>query len=235
MSQVKKSVETLVQAIREELANIKASGESYALARWPEADGDAGYMLCVVGRMLQVGDYQAGFTHIDDLTSPALDEERRGYARAESGHIASSLESIAVDPELRDEVAHGIAQNFGLDFDVVWGALSDGRISVEAAFELCAGVPRGTLFVFPGSADQKTHSVRSTADISVASVVHAPNGGLTVTNRLVATAGHVLLGTLRGASLAVPVPGGYIQVPAALYEDIAPLSTPAHASRFRKP
>lgn len=155
MAKPKRSIETIVSAIKRHLEDEKASGSSLCLAMWSEADADAGYLVHVDGRMVGVGEYQYGFTHVDEFLGDQPDEETERWARGEAGRVSGSIE--ALDEEGIEFLSENFAQFFGADHDVVEAAINKGAYTIEELFELAASVP-GCISV-EGRADTMLYDV----------------------------------------------------------------------------
>lgn len=74
----------------------------FAIAEWPEADGDGGYLIARDGRMLAIGDYQHGFDHIQELQGESPDAKQE--LRQVAGHIRSHTEMSTELGELPNEL-----------------------------------------------------------------------------------------------------------------------------------
>ncbi len=85
-----KRFEIIQQALSE-----AAAGNDVCVAVWQEADSDAGYVIATDGRMANIGEYQFGFTHIDNLKQ--ADPNAAHELRQVSGAIMSAGDSLKKD------------------------------------------------------------------------------------------------------------------------------------------
>ena len=224
MAKSSRSIETLVQSIRESLAEIGEEGHTFALAQWSEADADAGYILHTDGRMVSMGEYQYGFSHIDELLSPDLNDEVRRYAKIEAGSIAGSIEAIdlsdASDPfDLRERLPYA----FQADSDLVEKAVKAGKITIPEMFELLA-TQEGKL-VMEGNAGN--HDFQVVKDIQVSRVKQNDDGTLTRETQVAIKAGESVKGFAGHGDSGYAnanVDGGYVQLTAD--EFVAPEPQP---------
>ena len=211
MAKFSRSVETLVQSIRESLAEI-GKESPLSLAHWAEADADAGYILHADGRMVGLGEYQYGFSHVDELLSPDLSEEVRKYARSEAGFIAGSIE--AIDPnDINDpfELRERLSSVFQADSSVVEKAVREGKATIPELFELLAS-QKGKL-VFQGDAGNKEFQVAT--DILVCRIKQNDDGALVRETEVAIKAGESVKGFAEAGRYAYAnVDGGYVHLTA---------------------
>ena len=174
MAKSSRSTETLVHAIRESLADAASEGGQFCVAGWGEADGDACYLIHVDGRMVGVGDYQYGFSHVDDLLSPNLSAEVGKYARQEAGKIAGSMEPINLLGNGDDwGVVERLPSAFLADGDMVEWAAAAGALSATDMFELLS--TRQGKLVIPGLSG-RPDEIELTKDIEVSRLVQSEDG-----------------------------------------------------------
>lgn len=214
----KKSLETLVQSIRESLAEIKSAGDVFAIASWPEADGGGGYMIHIDGRMMPVDDYQYGFSHINELISDNLSVDVQKYARQEAGRIASSITPLSADPDLKEYAQENVAFLFGVNSSLVERGLSSGATTLEDVFELYTSLPQGAYIVHDDKVIGNVGTAQATVDVAVSNVIADPNTGkLTWQTQTLFPAGTDIRGFERSSSLEVDVPGGTIHLDRSVY------------------
>lgn len=130
-----RSIATLVQSIREELAAAATEGAQFCLALWQEADADAGYLVHVDGRMVPAGEYQYGFRGLDELQSASTDpdEEVQRSARQEAGALAGNLEPLDLEDRVQqEELAERLPYAFGVYQEQAAAAVASGKASVAS-------------------------------------------------------------------------------------------------------
>lgn len=203
-----RSIDGLVAALRAELEEARGNGATFLVALWQEADGTGGYLLRMDGAMMGIGDYQYGFTHLDDLGAPHSDEVAR-YARQEAGRLIGHLEEF--DEEHRNTVRHTLPMLFFHDADDVEAALASGKLSIEAALMLWweadgRQVNRGSF-----SPHQRLTLSR---DVDVVRLTPTEDG-FTWTPETLFRAGEAVNGAVIGERAWMEVPGGTLAIPAA--------------------
>lgn len=185
--------EALVNAIRQQLESETEHG--LFLALWGEADSDGGYLLRSDGTMLPVGDYQHGFTHLDQLLTSS-DEEQAASARHEAGRIASDMEEITSDD--LDELMERFPLAFGADSALVEQALARGDVSVCQLMDLMGQLT--TPLVMEGKT-ACVHRICASQAVT-ASRLGATENGLTWQTIMVAQPGQNLEGFVDARGMA---------------------------------
>lgn len=227
MAKSSRPLETLVQAIRETLEETQEEGHTLAIAQWSEADADAGYLIHTDGRMVGLGEYQYGFGHIDELLSTELDDEVRGWARSEAGHIAGNLETVDLDDESDPfDLLERLPIAFQADSDLVEKCVSDGSVTIAQLFELLSGV-KGQL-IQEGRSDG-TDEIKVTQDVVATRLKQADNGELSWESQVVIAAGGTAQGNAFGERACVSVAGGHLYLPEGAF--VAPERKPRHCAR----
>ena len=222
MAKPKRSTETLVQAIREQLDEAGQSGQQLCQAQWMEADADAGYLIHVDGRMMPMGEYQYGFDHLDDLMKDHGSDEVNGYARGEAGSIAGGLEPLT--PADESDMLERIQYAFGKHADLVERQVGQGNTSVATLFELYTKRPAN----IPSEYGEYRHQTFEAAeDLVAAELAEDANGQLAWKTRVVLAKGQTGAGQAgRAANAFVILPeGGTVCVAAnklTNIQDVAP-------------
>lgn len=228
----KKSIEALVQVVRETLSEFALSGKKYAFSSWDEADGDAGYMISIAGKMMGIGDYQHGFDSLDDLAKAGAssDQEQSKLARREIGRIAAELSDeneFFEDPERQEYVKSMAAFNFAASAPVVSERIDQG-MTLPELFELYHSRPANTYFVFDGSVPH--YNVENGVLAKDLTVSFLSPQCQWVSNTLF-RAGDVLPTVPRAQGRSVYVPGGEISMSDEDFTSFTPAAAPSCSPR----
>lgn len=215
MAKPKKSLEAVIQAARDTLAEEAESGATLCLAMWSEADADAGYLVHVDGRMVGVGEYQYGFSSIDDMARDHGDDETNKWARSEAGRLAGSLE--ALDEEGIEMLNETFQYAFGKDADKVEQALNANAHTIEELFDLLTSAPHP--FLVDGS--RGSYEFEATRDIECSRLAVGADGKLSWTSSVAVEKGATIKGNeIRNDNFTfIEAEGGTLRVPADALEN----------------
>lgn len=205
----KRSIEALVGAIRQQMEGVETETGLF-VALWCEGDSDAGYFLRADGTMFPAGDYQYGFTHLDQL----LETEHESEARGEAGRIAGDIQPLTTD-EL-EELYERLPMPFGVNHEVVEKAWADGKITaadVVDAYARCPGLIVEALKV------GERQEVVLTQDLVVGTLA-LTEAGLEWTSHTVAHAEQTFKGLVHHAGhfAEINVEGGHLWLKRGLFK-----------------
>lgn len=221
----KRSIQTLIQSIRETLEEMRQEGHTLGVALWQEADADAGYLVHVDGRMVPAGEYQYGFEHIDELTKEYDDPEVANWARSEAGKISGSID--ALNDDFREQLNETFAYAFGPDSDLVEQSLQTNKTTIEALFELWSS--RTGAMLIQGS-NQNSHAFEIAQDVSAARLDTDEQGQLYWKSEVVLRAGESATGSVDGDRAYVQLSGLLVQVPSETLSNVREV-VPTHTRR----
>lgn len=205
----KRSTQTLIQSIRETLEEMRQEGHTLGVALWQEADADAGYLIHVDGRMVPVGEYQHGFSHIDEMEKEQADQETANSARGEAGKIAGNID--ALNDDYREQLNETFAYAFGAESDLVEKYVRTHNPTIESLFELWQSAPAPMMIPYQVHA---SHTFKVTQDVVAPILGENGNGQLSWSSNVIFKAGSDVTGSVNGNSAFVQVPGGQIYMPA---------------------
>lgn len=226
----KRSNEALIQLVREALNGFALLGKKYAFSSWGEADGNAGYMISIDGKMMGIGNCQHGFASLDDLAKAGAssDQELSKLARREIGRIAAGLYDeieFFEDHERQEHVKSMAARNFGADAPLVSARIDQG-MTLHELFELYHSRPANTYVVFDG------HVPRSNVENGVLAkdltVSFLSPQCQWVSNTLFRT-GDVLPTVSRAHGRSVYVPGGEVLMSDEDFTSFTPATAPSRS------
>lgn len=220
MTKPKRSAQTLVEIIGEQLAEMKQEGHEFAVALWGEADADAGYLLRSDGKMVGLGEYQYGFSCLTDMTNPALTGEVLTYARSEAGRIAGGMEAVDMEAVAAGRDDMNLLEHLPYAFQAysenASTAAKQGKMTLEQMFELL--LTRPGKVVFEGNV-QGWHDITLKEDVVVGELVEKDGGGFGWQPRVAIKAGDTVRG-FSGGYTQVPVPGGYVSIDPGTFEAV---------------
>lgn len=203
-----RSIDLLIQAIRQSLDEAREAGHQFCLATWSDADADAGYLVHVDGRMAGVGEYQYGFSHLDDLASPGDTQEMRTIARHEAGSLAGTLAPIGADD--LEELSERLPCAFQADAELAARAVAEGQASVQELFDLLCSAPGQPVLAGNCGNQDKFELLQ---DVRAARLATGKDGKLAWQEIQVGRAGDIVEGAaLAGSYAYLPVPGGFVHL-----------------------
>lgn len=227
MAKPKRSLETLVASIKETLQEGISEGQEFFAAQWGEADGDACYLVSKDGRMVGLGDYQYGFSSVDDLLSTTHSEEVQGYARSEAGRIAGGLEPLDLAHIETGRDDYGVKERlpgaFGVDARVAEKAMEQEGVAFVDLFALLANIPAKQ--VFPNQSTPRD-LITMDEDLVVCRLV-MENGKPAWSQEVVAKAGDSIKADVSHGSAFAHVADGLVRLDLGSFQPApAPRRTP---------
>ena len=134
------SAQTLVKSIREVIEDTPDS--KFFVAVWPEEDGesDTGYLIGRDGKMIGLGDYHSGFSHLDELCAEDLSEVVARWARQDAASILRNIEGEGDVLDLED-LSGLICWGLGPDAERIEELLETKRVNVRELAQLALSVP----------------------------------------------------------------------------------------------